>query len=148
MRILDGRLRGIGAVSLILAAGCAGSAQKPCMIIPAQIELARDVRDQAQKNLDDKQAELARIKSNLEQSKLHMARLIEERDQLKKEVGGTAGQQQSQSQPKPGQQQTGQPTGQQPTGQQTGQQQPGQQQPGQQQGAPQNPAPPAQEGQK
>ncbi len=139
MRILDGRLCGIGAVSLILAAGCAGSAQKPCMVIPAQIELARDVRDQAQKNLDDKQADLARIKSNLEQSKLHMARLIEERDQLKKEVGGTAGQQ-SQSQPRTGQPQTGQP--------QTGQQQPGQQQPGQQQGAPQNPAPPTQEGQK
>jgi hypothetical protein len=47
------------------------------------------VRDESKGNLEDKQNELGRIKANLEQSKLHMARLLEERDQLKKEVGGS-----------------------------------------------------------
>jgi hypothetical protein len=89
MRMREARLWGIGAAALLLGAGCAASGSKPCMTIPAQIELARDVRDVAKGNLEDNQNELGRIKSNLEQSKLHMARLIEERDQLKKEVGGT-----------------------------------------------------------
>lgn len=88
MRIREARLLGLGAVALLFGAGCASSGSKPCMVIPAQIELARDVRDRAKDNLEDKQTELGRIKSNLEQSKLHMARLVEERDQLKKEVGG------------------------------------------------------------
>lgn len=88
MRIREARLLCLGAMALLLGAGCASSGSKPCMIIPAQIELARDVRDRAKDNLEDKRTELGRIKSNLEQSKLHMARLVEERDQLKKEVGG------------------------------------------------------------
>jgi hypothetical protein len=80
-------LCGLGA--LLLGAGCAASGSKPCMIIPAQIELARDVRDEAQGSLEEKQADFARTKSNVEQTKLHMARLVEERDQLRKEVGGS-----------------------------------------------------------
>jgi len=88
MRMHDIAVWGIGAVSLMVAAGCASSGQKPCMIIPAQIELARDVRDASRGSLEERQTDYARIKSNLEQSKLHMQRLIEERDQLKAEVGG------------------------------------------------------------
>ncbi len=88
MRMREAILWGVGAVALLLGAGCAASGSKPCMTIPAQIELARDVRDTAKDNLQDKQNDLGRIKSNLEQSKLHLARLLEERDQLKKEVGG------------------------------------------------------------
>lgn len=83
------RIWGIGvAVALAVVGGCAAG-QKPCMVIPAQIELARDVRDAAEGELESKQADLARIRTNLEQSKLHLARLIEEREQLKKEVGGS-----------------------------------------------------------
>ena len=89
MRMREARRLGVGAVALLLGAGCAASGSKPCMTIPAQIELARDVRDDAKGNLEDRQNDLGRAKSNLEQSKLHMARLMEERDQLKSEVGGT-----------------------------------------------------------
>lgn len=90
MQMRDTRLWGVGVAALLLGVGCASSGSKPCMVIPAQIELARDVRDEARSNLEDRQNELGRIKTNLEQSKLHMDRLVEERDQLKKEVGGGA----------------------------------------------------------
>lgn len=79
---------------LIAAGGCAGT--KPCLVIPAQIELAKDVRDAARVTMDDKKSELERWAQNVEQSRTKLERLTEERDQLQKEVsGGSAGSQQT-----------------------------------------------------
>ena len=72
---------------VLLVTGCAGT--KPCMIIPAQIELARDVRDSARASRDEKKTEYERWVQNVEQSRTKLARLAEERDQLKAEVGGS-----------------------------------------------------------
>jgi hypothetical protein len=75
-------------LGLILGvSGCAGT--KPCLVIPAQIELARDVRDGAKTTREEKKAEYERWVQNVEQSRTKLARLTEERDQLKKEVGGS-----------------------------------------------------------
>jgi outer membrane murein-binding lipoprotein Lpp len=76
------------ALTLLGLAGCAAGT-KPCMIIPAQIELASDVRDAARGKVEEEKTDYNRMKLNLEQSKTRLARLTEERDQLKKEVGGT-----------------------------------------------------------
>jgi hypothetical protein len=70
----------------VAVTGCAGT--KPCMVIPAQIELARDVRNSGLATRDEKQAELDRWVQNVEQSRTKLERLTEERDQLKKEISG------------------------------------------------------------
>lgn len=73
---------------LIAVGGCAGT--KPCMVIPAQIELARDVRDAARATREEKLGEMNRWAQNVEQSRTKLDRLTEERDQLKKEVSGAS----------------------------------------------------------
>jgi hypothetical protein len=85
MRIRVGWAAALAVLSL---AGCAAGT-KPCMTIPAQVELASDVRDAARGKVDEKKADYSRMKLNVEQSQTRLARLTEERDQLKKEVGGT-----------------------------------------------------------
>lgn len=80
--------RWLAAFVLLGMSGCAAGT-KPCMVIPAQVELAADVRDAARGKVDEKKAEYQRMKLNMEQSQTRLARLTEERDQLKKEVGGT-----------------------------------------------------------
>jgi hypothetical protein len=70
----------------VAVTGCAGT--KPCMVIPAQIELARDVRDAAMATRDEKKAEMDRWVDNVKQSRTKLERLTEERDQLKKEISG------------------------------------------------------------
>jgi predicted nuclease with TOPRIM domain len=92
-RTAAGRIRmkinvGWAALAILGLAGCAAGT-KPCMIIPAQIELAADVRDAARGKVDERKAEYQRLRVSLEQSETRLARLTEERDQLKKEVGGT-----------------------------------------------------------
>ncbi len=74
--------------ALILGLGGCAAGTKPCMVIPAQIDLARDVRDAARATLEEKKAEYQRWVQNLEQSQTKIARLNEERDQLRTEVGG------------------------------------------------------------
>ena len=84
------RRRGLGAPLLLpflILAGCAGS--RPCMVIPAQIELARDVRDAARAELEAKKADHQRWVHNVEQSRMKIERLTEERDDLRKQVGDT-----------------------------------------------------------
>jgi len=79
---------------LFAVGGCAGT--KPCLVIPAQIELARDVRDAARVTMDERKGELDRWAQNVEQSRTKLDRLTEERDQLKKEIsGGSAGSQET-----------------------------------------------------
>jgi len=86
-----GRIWAIGVLVLGLAGCAAGS--RPCMIIPAQIELARDARDVARDATEQRRTELARLKSTLEQNEARLAKYKEERDQLSKEVGGTPSEQ-------------------------------------------------------
>ncbi len=78
----------IGILGILagLAAGCAAGT-KPCMVIPAQIEIAEDVREAARAGMERRQSEYNRIKMSMEQSQTRLARLLEERDQLKGEVG-------------------------------------------------------------
>lgn len=80
---------GVLGVMAALAAGCAAGV-KPCMVIPAQIEIAEDVREAAKAGMDRRQSDYTRIKLSMEQSQARLARLLEERDQLKKEIGGAA----------------------------------------------------------
>jgi uncharacterized protein YcfL len=74
------------AVAGLLAAGCAST--KPCMTIPAQVELAQDMKDAARESYETKRAENQRWVTNLDQSTNKVARLQEELDQLMKEAGG------------------------------------------------------------
>ena len=74
------------AVAVLGMAGCAAGT-KPCMIIPAQIEIAQDVREAARGRMEQRKVDLTRIQSTLEQNRTRLARLQEERDQLKREVG-------------------------------------------------------------
>jgi hypothetical protein len=72
---------------VLVVGGCAGT--RPCMVIPGQIELARDVRDAARVARDEKKADLDRWVQNVEQSRTKLARLTEERDLLKAQVSGS-----------------------------------------------------------
>ena len=65
-------------------AGCSGT--KPCLVIPAQLELARDTRDSAKETLDDKIKELDRWQNAVVQSRARIDRLTEDRDELKTEL--------------------------------------------------------------
>jgi hypothetical protein len=78
----------IPTFAVLVVSGCAGT--KPCLVIPAQIELARDVRDAAMRTRDDKRTEYERWVQNVDQSRTKLDRLTEERDQLKKEVSGSS----------------------------------------------------------
>jgi len=78
----------LAALTICGLAGCAGGT-KPCMVIPAQVELASDVRDAARVKVEERRADLKRVEMSLEQSKTRLARLTEERDNLQKEVGET-----------------------------------------------------------
>lgn len=80
------KIRLLVAAACLLAAGCAGT--KPCMTIPAQIELAQDMKDAARQSFETKRAENQRWVTNIEQSRNKITRLQEELDQLMKEVGG------------------------------------------------------------
>lgn len=76
------------ALAVLGLAGCSAGT-KPCLVIPAQVELATDVRDAAKGKVEERRTDLKRMQLNFEQSQTRLARLTEERDQLKKEVGGT-----------------------------------------------------------
>lgn len=69
--------------------GCA--ATKPCVIIPAQVELAMDARNYAQQAYDAKKADLDRWLQNVEQSRSKLARLLEDREELLREAGVEGG---------------------------------------------------------
>lgn len=74
-----------GIALVIGTIGCAGT--KPCMVIPAQIELAESVRDAASRQLDAQVNQKQRWETALSQSEQRLARLIEDRDKLREEVG-------------------------------------------------------------
>lgn len=76
---------GVLATVLVSVAGCAQN--RPCMIIPAQIELARQKRDKAREEYESKLAELTRSQNNLEVSASRLDRLREERDELRTLLG-------------------------------------------------------------
>lgn len=80
---------GIIVTVAALTSGCAAGT-KPCMVIPAQIELAEDVREAAREGMERRKGDYTRIKLSMEQSQTRLARLLEERDQLQKEVGETS----------------------------------------------------------
>ena len=75
----------LAASATLLASGCAQV--RPCMIIPAQIELAESKRDQAKKAYDDRLEDVSRSKSNFEVSRGRLDRLLEERDELQSILG-------------------------------------------------------------
>jgi len=74
-----------GLLCLVLA-GCAGT--KPCLVIPAQLELAQDTRDAAQAELDKKIKEKDRWVNAIKQSNARIDRLKEDRDKIRKELEG------------------------------------------------------------
>jgi len=73
------------AAATLLSTGCAQV--RPCMIIPAQIELAESKRDQAKKAYDEKLEDVSRSKNNFEVSLGRLERLVEERDELRSILG-------------------------------------------------------------
>ncbi len=75
----------IAPLILLVLGGCAGS--KPCMVIPAQLELATDTRDAAQETLNKKRKDMERWQNAITQSQTRIARLTEDRDRLREEVG-------------------------------------------------------------
>lgn len=75
----------VGLLFLGLA-GCAGT--KPCLVIPAQLELAQDTRDAAQEALNKKIKEMDRWVNAIKQSNARIDRLKEDRDKIQKELGG------------------------------------------------------------
>ncbi len=79
--------RWIVAALLLGLVGCAGS--RPCMVIPAQLELAEDLREAARARLEDKTKELNRWSHAIDQSRTRLERLTEDRDQLRGEVVGS-----------------------------------------------------------
>lgn len=74
-----------GAALLATTIGCAGT--QPCMVIPAQIELAESVRDAARKQLESQLNQKKRWDTAIGQSEQRLVRLVEDRDKLLKEVG-------------------------------------------------------------
>ena len=79
------RLPGVGlaALAAVVAYGGVGCAQsRPCMIIPAQIELAKSRRDKAKEAYDQRLEEVTRALTNLEASRSRLERLEEERQEL------------------------------------------------------------------
>jgi glutaredoxin 2 len=75
----------VGLLFLGLA-GCGGT--KPCLVIPAQLELAEDTRDAAQATLDKKEKEMSRWENAIKQSRARIDRLKEDRDKLQRELEG------------------------------------------------------------
>ncbi|MCA9755858.1 MAG: hypothetical protein KDA27_08665 [Candidatus Eisenbacteria bacterium] len=75
----------LAASAIVLASGCAQV--KPCMIIPAQIELAESKRDQAKRAYEDKLEDVSRSKNNLEVSLGRLERLVEEKNELESILG-------------------------------------------------------------
>jgi chromosome segregation ATPase len=58
------------------------------MVIPAQLELARDEMNATRLDVDNKRREVERWTNALQQGRTRLGRLQEERDQLRKEIGG------------------------------------------------------------
>ena len=77
------------AVTLALMSGCAQS--RPCMIIPAQIELAESKREQAKAAYERKLEDVTRSLNNMEVSRGRLERLETERTQLQELLGATEG---------------------------------------------------------
>ena len=67
------------------AAGC--SSTKPCMVIPAQVELANDGLEAARYELDREIQAMERWNNAIQQSTDRLARLTEDRDRLLKQIG-------------------------------------------------------------
>ena len=79
---------GLAALAAVVAYGGAGCAQsRPCMIIPAQIELAKSRRDKAKEAYDQRLEEVTRALTNLEASRSRLERLEEERQELRELLG-------------------------------------------------------------
>ena len=74
----------IAGVLLLGLVGCAGT--KPCLVIPAQVELALDTRDAAREAREKKVREMERWQNAIRQSQARLDRLKEDRDRLQKEV--------------------------------------------------------------
>jgi uncharacterized coiled-coil DUF342 family protein len=75
-------------VLLVLAsAGCAGGV-KPCLVIPAQLDLANDELAAARIELDAKRRDVERWTNGIQQGHTRLQKLQEERDELRKEVDG------------------------------------------------------------
>ena len=79
---MKARLRtAAGAVVLLAVLGCAQT--RPCMIIPAEIDLARHTRDQAKTDMQAKQDELKRAQETLKLSSDWLTQLVSDRNDLK-----------------------------------------------------------------
>lgn len=75
----------IAPIILLILGGCAGT--KPCMVIPAQLELAADTRDAAKENVEKRRKDMERWQNAITQSQTRIERLTEDRDRLRDEVG-------------------------------------------------------------
>ena len=75
----------IAPLILLVLGGCAGT--MPCMVIPAQLELAADTRDAALEALNKKKKDMERWQNAITQSQTRIERLTEDRNRLREEVG-------------------------------------------------------------
>lgn len=78
-------LAGMAVLLLLSVSGCAQT--RPCMIIPAQIELAKSKRDQIKAEFERKLDDAERARNNMEVTRSRLERMQEERDQLKSLLG-------------------------------------------------------------
>ncbi len=78
----------VGVALVLAAGGCAST--RPCLIIPAQIQLAQEELKQARTDAEAKQAEVTRSKENLDISITRLRQMEEERDTLQKTLAAQA----------------------------------------------------------
>lgn len=62
------RLMGILGIVCLAVSSCGGSAGRNCLVIPAQIDLVRERKDAALKNLENKAKQVDRMRGSLRRS--------------------------------------------------------------------------------
>ena len=83
--------RGLGLSALIVAVGSGGigcAQSRPCMIIPAQLELAKSRRDKVKAAYEGRLEDVTRSLNNLEASRSRLENMKEERQELMNLIGG------------------------------------------------------------
>lgn len=83
--------RGLGLSALIVAVGSGGigcAQSRPCMIIPAQLELAKSRRDKVKAAYEGRLEDVTRSLNNLEASRSRLENMKEERQELMNLFGG------------------------------------------------------------
>lgn len=77
------RRASLGGLALLVGYGGIGCAQsRPCMIIPAQLELAKSRRDKAKEAYDARLEDVTRALNSLEASRTRLENMQAERQEL------------------------------------------------------------------